>query len=908
MQTTSTKTLPWDEIAANAFSFSKKWESASSEMGESQAFLLDFFKVFGVEALQVGAFNHKVPKEVNGKGFMDYFWKGKIGIEMKSEGKDLAAAYKQLKDYVVQLPAEEIPDLMMVCDLQTAILYHRGKGKSKQFKIKELHKNVRQFSIIAGYETTREIEEQVEVNVKAAEKMAKLHDALKDRGYEGHDLEVYLVRLLFCLFADDTGIFPKQIFLNYLENSETDGSDLSDRINRLFEILDMSDEARKKRTLLSRDLLQFRYINGSLFKQHLPTADFDAKMRQALLDCCHFDWSKISPAIFGAMFQGVMDKKKRREMGAHYTSEENILKLINPLFMDELYEEFEHAKVDVRLLDRFHEKISNLKFLDPACGCGNFLIITYRELRELELKVLEMKIGSSQLQLDISHLLKVNVDQFYGIEYEDFPCQIAQVGMWLMDHQMNTRVAERFGGYYARLPLTQSATIVHGNALRIDWNEVVPKQELSYILGNPPFNGARTMSKAQKEDMRFVFGKLKGAGNLDYVTAWYKKSADMMDSTNIRTAFVSTNSVVQGQQVAILWEPLFKSGIHIDFGYQSFKWSNEAKNKAAVHCVIIGFSNTPTDRKRIIFDGKSRTTVDFINAYLVNDPAIFIYSRTKPICDVPKIGIGNKPIDGGFYLFTENEKNEFLKIEPQAEKWFRPWIGTTEFINGHCRYCLWLGDCTPAELRAMPEAMKRVEEVKKFRLQRDSPGTKELAQTPRKFHVKNMPKSTFIVIPEVSTEARSYIPMGFLTPDVLCSNLVKIIPYATLYHFGILTSKTHMSWARAVGGRYGMGYRYSKDIIYNNFPWPNANDSQKQAIELLAQNILDIRKKFPDSSLAALYDPLTMPPELLKAHENLDRAVMKAYGANWKTEDECVADLMQRYQALLDKQPKIKGI
>ena len=819
---------------------------------------------------------------------------------MKSRGKDLNKAYTQLKEYVFHLPDEDMPDMLMVCDFATIVLHSRTTGEKFSFKTKDLRKHIKRFADIAGYETTRIYENQIDVNVKAAEKMARLHDALKEYGYEGHCLEVYLVRILFCLFADDTGIFPDSSFANYIENSREDGSDLSSRLAQLFEILNCSDVIRAKRKLLTPTLLQFRYINGGLFAQSLPFADFNAKMRQTLLDCCAFDWNKISPAIFGAMFQGVMDKKQRRELGAHYTSEENILKLINPLFMDALWREFDRVKAVPARLDAFHHKIASLKFLDPACGCGNFLIITYRELRLLELEILKMKTNTGQRHLDISTMLKVSVEQFYGIEYEDFPCQIAQVGMWLMDHQMNLRVADMFGMYYARLPLTQSATIVHANALRMDWEDVVPAKELSYILGNPPFVGARIMSAEQKDDLLHVFEDTKNAGNLDYVCCWYKKAVEIMQKNRrISTALVSTNSIAQGEQVAILWKPFFDKGIHIHFAYRTFKWSNEAKGKAAVHCVIVGFGmQKQTDN--FIVNNDTRHKAENINGYLIDASNICIESRKKPLCAVPEIGIGNKPIDGGYYLFTEAEKNEFVKKEPLSEKYFRKWLGSEEFINGKVRYCLWLGDCPPSELKSMPECLKRVDAVKQYRLASKSAPTRKLADKPRRFHVENMPTSEYIVIPEVSSENRYYIPLGFLSPDILSSNLVKIIPNATLYHFGILTSSVHMAWTRAVAGRLKSDYRYSKDIVYNNFPWPEADGKQKATIEPLAQAVLDARALFPESSLADLYDPLTMPPELLKAHQKLDRAVMKLYGfkANM-AEAEVVAKLFERYQRLV---------
>ena len=782
------------------------------------------------------------------------------------------------------------------------ILYRRTTGERFSFKTKELRKHIKRFADIAGYETTRIYENQIAVNVKAAEKMAKLHDALKEYGYEGHPLEVYLVRLLFCLFADDTGIFPENSFTNYIENSKDDGSDLSLRLEQLFEILNCPDEIRKKRKLLPKNLLQFRYINGGLFKETLPLADFNGKMRQILLDCCNFDWNKISPAIFGAMFQGVMDKKTRRKFGAHYTSEENILKLIKPLFMDELWNEFEQVKAIPAQLDAFHDKIASLKFLDPACGCGNFLIITYRELRLLELEVLRMKINTAQRLLDVSSMLKVNVSQFYGIEYEEFPCQIAQVGMWLIDHQMNLLVADQFGTYYVRLPLKQSATIVHDNALRIDWNKVVLTEELSYILGNPPFVGARIMSTEQKADLRHVFGSVKNVGNLDYVCCWYKKAVGVMQKNrNIATAFVSTNSISQGEQVSILWKPFFEKGVFINFAYRTFKWNNEAKGKAAVHCVIIGFGMIEK-RNKFIVDGDICSYVGNINGYLVDAKNICIESRRKPLCDIPQIGIGNKPIDGGYYLFTEDEKNDFIAKEPASKEYFKKWIGSDEFINGKKRYCLWLGDCEPADLKNMPECLKRVEAVRKYRLASKSKPTRKLADKPRRFHVENMPNNNYIVIPESSSKNRRYIPIGFLSPDIFSSNLVKIIPRGTLYHFGILTSSVHNCWMRTVAGRLKSDYRYSKEIVYNNFPWPEANKRQQTKIAKLAQVVLDARKQFPGSSLADLYDPLTMPPVLLEAHQNLDREVMRLYGFPARmAEAAVVARLFELYQNIVDR-------
>lgn len=897
--------LSWNQIMDNAVRFSKKFENAVREEADAQSFLHEFIELFGVEdARKVGTFEYRVSKDDSQKGYIDYLWSGKIAIEMKSAGKNLKDAYTQLKDYVVHLNTKDIPNLLMVCDFQTIQLYNRTTGKAVTFKTKDLHKYVKHFADIAGYEATRVYDRQEEVNINASEKMAKLHNAMESVGYTGHELQVYLVRLLFCLFADDTGIFPPDAFLNYIENSKENGSDLDSRLDKLFEVLNMSQEVRAQKTLLTPELLQFCYVNGGLFADRLPRADFDAKMRQTLIDACRFDWKKISPAIFGAMFQGVMDEKKRHDFGAHYTSEENILKVINPLFMDELWQEFEKVKTSPALLDEFHKKIASLKFLDPACGCGNFLIIAYRELRNLEYEILRMKKTSSQLMIDPTLLLKVNVGQFYGIEIEDFPCQVAQVSMWLMDHLMNMRMAEEFGLPYVRLPLTQSAKIVHGNALRIDWNEIaLDRKDYDYILGNPPFIGGMIMSREQKADMIFVLKNIKGVGELDYVAAWYKKAVDYMQGKKTRSAFVSTNSISQGQQAVTLWKPLFENGTHINFAYRTFVWSNEAKNKAAVHCIIIGFS-LHDNLTNIIFDDSNKYEVKNINSYLLDAKNIFIESRSIPLCSVPKIKFGSMPRDGGGFVLSEEERYELIKKEPMAEKWIHPYIGSYEFINNKPRYCLWLLNATPDEVKKSPTVLKRIELVRKFREDSIADGTRKFALTPTLFCQIAQPDKAYIAIPKVSSQRRYYIPIGFLPETTIASDLLFLIPGGKLFHFGILTSSVHNAWMRTFAGRLKSDYRYSKDIVYNNFPWAeNVSDKQKAKIEELAQEILDIRRKYPASSLADLYDPLSMPEDLLKAHKKLDNAVLSLYGLSPETaESDIVAELLNRYEKLIAKE------
>lgn len=893
--------LSWNEIKSRALSFSREWEQESSEDAEAKSFWDAFFNIFGITRKRIASFEEPVKKLGDKQGFIDLFWKGWLLVEHKSRGKNLDKAYTQALDYFPGIAERDLPKYVLVSDFARFRLYDLEANEHYEFGLKELHKNVRLFGFIAGYQTHK-IKEQDPVNIKAAERMGRLHDHMKEVGYEGHPLEVYLVRLLFCLFAEDTGIFELQQFQSFIEErTSEDGSDLAPQLSYLFQILNTHESKRPKN--IDEHLAAFPYINGKLFEEPLPIASFDSSMRQALLDCCALNWSRISPAIFGSLFQSIMDKKARRNLGAHYTSEKNILKLIKPLFLDELWEEFNKIKTNKNRLVDFHKKLRSLKFLDPACGCGNFLVIAYRELRLLELEVLRAARTSEQLTLDIHSLIQLDVDQFFGIEIEEFPAQIAQVALWLMDHQMNQLISEEFGQYFARIPLHTSAYIVHGNALRIDWNDVIPAEQLTYIMGNPPFIGAKFLDDTQRTDVAAVFGDMKNAGLLDFVAAWYVKAAYMMQGTTVRCAFVSTNSITQGEQVGVLWSWMLAQGMKIFFAHRTFQWNNEARGKAAVHCVIVGFAAEDIAPKRLFeyedIRGEAHVVqAKNINPYLVDAADVVLANRTKPICPAPEIGIGNKPIDDGNYLFTEEEKAEFMKKEPQAEKYFRRWLGADEFLNGWHRYCLWLGECSPAELKAMPEVMKRVEAVRKSRLASKSAPTQKLAATPTRFHVENMPSGNYLIIPEVSSERRYYIPVGYESPETLCSNLVKIVPEASIFQFGIISSLMHNAWMRTVCGRLKSDYRYSSGIVYNNFPWPqNPSDKHKQAIETAAQGVLDARSQFPEASLADLYDPLTMPPVLLKAHQTLDRAVDTAYGkTNFKTEAERVAFLFELYQ------------
>lgn len=861
---------------------------------------------------KVGTFEHKVKKLSESDGYIDLLWKGNILIEMKSRGKNLDKAFAQAKEYTHGLKQAELPKYILVSDFEHFRLFDTEEQKTIEFKLNELVNNVNHFGSLIGY-SKKVYKEQDPANIKTAELMGKLHDRLEDIGYTGHPLEVYLVRILFCLFAEDTTIFDKQEFQNYIEQrSNEDGSDLAAKLQELFQVLNTPKQNRFKN--LDEQLAAFPYVNGKLFEEMLPMASFDSKMRQALLECCYIDWSKISPAIFGSMFQAVMNPKERRNLGAHYTSETNILKLIKPLFLDDLYKEFETVKDNKNKLSEFHKKISTLRFLDPACGCGNFLVITYRELRLLELKILRQQY-KSQMATSIESIIWLDVDMMCGIEYEEFPARIAEVAMWLIDHQMNMQISNEFGEYFVRLPLKKAANIVHGDALEKDWESIISKQNLSFIIGNPPFIGSNIMKQNQRNQIVNEFNNVAGGGTLDYVTGWYIKAAKYIQNTQIKVAFVSTNSIVQGEQTNLLWGLLQNTyGVKIHFAHRTFKWNNEAKGNAAVYCVIVGFANYDTPNKSI-FDYEDikgeahEIKAKNINAYLIDAKDILVEKRQKPICKVPDI------IKGNYYaksegLIVEEEDLEYLVTnEPNAKKWIKRLIGADEFINNRKRYCLWLVDCPPDELRRMPLIMERVNRVREDRLKSSDKGMQNLA--PTRFRETNNPEKC-LVIPVVSSEKRKFIPMGFIDKNTISTNGNLICPKATIYHFGILASTIHMTWVKYICGRLKSDFRYSKDIVYNNFPFPqNPTDKQVKAIEVAAQKVLDARAMFPNSSLADLYDPLTMPPALTKAHNELDKAVDLAYRSQPFTSEakrmEFLFELYEQYTAdLFTKEKKRK--
>ncbi len=923
-------------MKAKALAFSREWHDAVSEDSEAKSFWIAFFDIFGITNKRVAIFEMNVKKLGGAQGFVDLFWPGVLLVEHKSRGRDLDLAFTQAMGYVNTLPERDLPSLLVLCDFARFRVHRLEAGSAVEcieFKLQDLHKHIKLFGLLAGYKV-QQIKSEDPVNIKAAHRMGRLHDTLQASGYSGHALEVLLVRLLFCLFADDTGIFqPAQAFRDFVrERTAHDGSDLGPRLAQLFQVLN-TDEA-KRSAQLDEQLAGFPYVTGKLFAEMLPLADFNTAMREALLDACALDWSAISPAIFGSLFQSIMDDKARRNLGAHYTSEANILKLIKPLFLDDLEAEFERAQKNRSRLFEFHKKLRSLTFLDPACGCGNFLVISYRELRELELKVLrashELSDARGQRSVDVHSLIGVNVDQFYGIEIEEFPAQIAQVALWLVDHQMNLRVSEEFGLYFARIPLVSTPHIHHGNALQTDWQDVLPAARCSFVLGNPPFLGYSYQSPAQKQDLAAVTQGIHGGGVLDFVCGWYLLAARYMRAAKadadeapnelapLRSAFVSTNSVTQGEHVAVLWGAMHKLGVHIHFAHRTFSWSNEAKGNAAVHCVIIGFGLQDLPGK-VIYEYEDvkgpplAVAAKNINPYLVDAPTVFLDKQRLPLFTAAQMTRGSSPVDGGHLLLNDAEKEALVTAEPGAAKWIRPYLMGDEFINNIGRWCLWLADATPAELRALPLVMKRVEGVRAMRRASSKAGTVALAQTPALFGEIRQPQSArYLALPKVSSERRQYIPIGYLSGSVVCGDKLFFVPDASLYTFGVLTSQMHNAWMRSTCGRLESRYSYSNTIVYNNFPWPGQGEplreAAREAIAQAAQAVLDARAKFPDSSLADLYDPNTMPAALLKAHHKLDAAVDKGYEPSggkksYKTDAERVAYLFELYQRLTSLLP-----
>ncbi|MBQ9845518.1 MAG: class I SAM-dependent DNA methyltransferase [Oscillospiraceae bacterium] len=918
-----------------AKAFAEYWKGKGYEKGQSQPFWLELLRnVYGVEnPAHYISFEDQV--HIDHTSFIDgYIETTKVLIEQKSLGKDLNKPIKQsdgsllnpfqqAKRYISELPLSKHPRYVITSNFESFYIYDMEKpyGEPEIIKLENLPEEAYRMNFLV--KTDSEIlKKELDVSIQAGELVGKIYDALykqyidKDSEETYKSLNMLCVRLVFCLYAEDSGLFGSHtMFHDYIKGFAV--KDVRKAVIDLFKILDTKEEDRDPYD--APELLAFPYVNGGLFTdEKIIIPQFTQEIVDLLLHNASedFNWSMISPTIFGAVFESTLNPETRRSGGMHYTSLENIHKVIDPLFLDDLKAEFAEIreiktdKTRKQKLEAFQKKLASLTFLDPAAGSGNFLTETYLSLRRIENDVIGM-LNDGQVMMGDEKInpIKVSINQFYGIEINDFACTVAKTALWIAEDQMMDETKKVIHMELDFLPLKSYANIVEANALRIDWEDVVPKNKLNYIMGNPPFVGARLMSKEQKSDMENVFGKVKNIGNLDYVSAWYKLAANMMKDTSIKTALVSTNSITQGEQVPILWNELFKDNIHINFAYRTFRWDSEASLKAQVHCVIIGFSNALSDVK-ILYFADRKQIVDNINPYLVSGPNVLIDSRKKAICSVPAVVFGNMPNDNGYLSqYTAEDKANVISKYPEAEIMFKRFVGATEFLHNKERWCLWLKGVSPALINKVVPVKEAVANVKAMRENSSREATRKLAATPTLFGEIRQPNSEYIIIPAHSSENRRYIPLGFMTPDIISSNANLLMESATLFHFGIMMSNVHNSWIRTVCGRIKSDYRYSVNVVYNNFPWPDVTPEQKAKIEQTAQAILDARAKYPDSSLADLYDELTMPPELRTAHQNNDKAVMEAYGfritengkRRWLTESETVAELMKMYQELIEK-------
>ncbi len=929
--------LSWNEIRTRAADFAREYANATSERRETQTFYNDFFAIFGVRLRTVARYEEHVQRLDNTSGFIDLFWPGVLLVEQKSAGRDLNAARDQAGTYFDALPERDRPRFQLLCDFETFELLDRDEREETRFTLAELPQHVEKFGFIIGVQR-RTFRDQDPVNIEASELVARLHDALKASGYEGHDLELFLVRTVFCLFADDTGIFePRDIFLQFVEErTAPDGADLGAWLMQLFEVLN-TPLGRRQRAL-DEDLDRFPYVNGELFSDRLRPPAFDTAMRSALIEAGQFDWSAISPAIFGALFQAVMEPSERRSQGAHYTTEKNILKVIEPLFLDDLRAEFRRlrdrrdgrAETD---LWRFRDKLGMLRFFDPACGCGNFLIIAYRELRTLEIEVLrEIDSRSTGTQLQISVQSVVEVDQFYGIEIGEFPARIAATALWMMDHIMNSELSLEFGQTYARIPIEKSPHIRNSDALEIDWADVLPPDECSYVFGNPPFGGAKHQSPEQRAQVRRVAALGGSGGTLDYVAAWFIRAGDYVRRAQPaggappRIGFVSTNSITQGEQVAQLWPLLLDHRrLEIAFAHRTFAWGSDARGKAHVHVVIIALDaagHAPRNRRLFTYEDINGEPLEgrhsVITPYLLDgssltDPHVVVREESRPVNGMQRLKTGVQMIDNGILTFTPDEYHDFIRSEPGSRKFFRKYIGGDEYINGLHRWILYLADSSPSDLRHLPRVRERIQQVREYRASSRRPSTVAMSAYPTRVGVDERPTASILVLPNTSSERREYIPIGWLTPEVVANQKLRILPDATLADFALLTSAMHMAWMRTVTGRLESRYMYSVGVVYNTFPLPHGfEDADTSVLEPLAQAVLDARATHPDATLAELYDPDLMPPNLRKAHQGLDRVVDRLYRrkrfASERERVEYLFELYERMQAPLapteEKKPR----
>lgn len=912
--------LSWNEIEARAAAFATEWEGETYEKGESQSFWSDFLDIFGIHRRRAGGFFEYAVKLRGGtrtkpkRGYIDLFMPGKLLTEQKSAGRNLNTAQGQALEYLEGLDDHDLPHAVVTSDFATFQHLDLDTRDVTEFPLADLPKHVRMFGPLIE-ERSQRFEEQSPVNRQAAERIASLHNALETSGFRGRKLELFLVRLVFALFSDDAGIFDSGSFESYVKNrTATDGTDLGPRLGKLWEVLNTAP--RDRSTNLDADLAAFPYVNGGLFAEHMPVPDFDAAGRLALLQACGVDWSSVSPAIFGAMFQGVMEADERHDLGAHFTSEENILRVIKPLFLDELYQRLERAthastrrsagqqqSLRSAALAELHEHIAGLRFLDPACGAGNFLVIAYRELRRLEHRIVEASTPADQAALlDLDWVLKVRPEQLAGIEIDESAALIARTALWLTDHQMNREASARFGRAFSRIPLGEGAHIVHANALTTDWETVVPAADLDFVMGNPPFLGSRTMSPVQKAELRVVAKGYKQVGYLDLVAGWYILASRMMDKNPaIRSAFVSTSSISQGEQPAILWPSLFAAGNHISFAHRTFRWTNTAKGVAAVHCVIVGFARTAHGRRQL-FDYPDISgepvleLVDSISPYLVAGDEYVVGNRGSQISGAPKMAFGNMPADDGNLILNATERETLIRRYPTAESWVKPLIGAKQMLQGGERYCLWLVGASIDDIAAIPDVKARVDANRANRLESSRP---ELADIPALFAQRTQdPARPAIAIPRHAAEAHAYLPMIFTESGAVIGDTCMAVPDAPRWLFGLLTSRMHMDWLRTVGGRIKSDLRYSKDVVYNNFVLPQVNEAALDRLDELAGAVLAAREANPTSKLARLYDHTLMPAPLRQAHRAIDDYVDSLYRDEpFESEAERVAFLLGLHQA-----------
>ena len=890
---------------ALAAKFAESWKDETYERGEAQTFYNDFFQVFGIERRSRAFYEMAVKKFDDRQGYIDLFWPSVLLAEHKSTGYDLKKAMKQAGEYFVSLKDSERPRYLLACDFQRFYLVDVEEKKEYRFGLHELPKHIGLFNFMEDGRRGPDRITSDPVNTEASEMMGSIFDSLKETGYPSGDTEYLLTRLAFCLFADDTGIFEDGVFEEYLKKETAgSGADLGPKINQLFQI--MNTPVERRQTNLDASVAQFPYIDGELFRRSIMVPAFDFPMRRLLISACGFDWSKVSPAIFGSLFQSVMDKKKRRREGAHYTAEENIMKVIRPLFLDALEAEMERILACKsgnrrRNLERFQERLAGLTFFDPACGSGNFLIIAYRELRRIELKVILELNDPQDNDRDVPSLSRVDVDQFFGIEINKFSAKIAEIAIWMMDHMMNTEIGAKYGTAYTRIPLRKSPSIRQADAMEIDWNDVLPASECSYILGNPPFGGPKHATAEHRRQTRATAGHEKGGGTLDYVAGWFLKASEYANDS-ARIGLVATNSITQGEQVGQLWPSILdKYDMEITFAYRSFKWLSEAKGKANVSVVILGLAKKGTVKLKRLFDHDGGNILEdrteIISPYLFGTEKIILVKDTEdPRNGFPPMRMGSKPIDKGNYIFKEEEVKGFLKIEPEAGQFLRKYKSADDFIKGKTRWILALHDASPAELNRMPEVKRRMQAVREFRLKSTDRGTRKLAETPTLYHLNVLPSDRFLAIPATSSETRKYVPIDFMDTPTIPSNAIMIVENASLGLFGLLTSSMHMVWLREIGGRLETRLRYSKGVVYNTFPVP---DGSLDVLESYAKKILDIRAMYVTSTFADMYNPLTMPPDLKKAHRALDRKVERLYRKTRKTpfasDQERIDFLLERY-------------